>query len=76
MPKDRRTQRDIHALTPEGMVLCNPRDKEAAHRAEMADIATADTTAEREQVTCPQVPEAALSAEAGRTVVRLQGVAL
>lgn len=53
MPRDRRTQRDIHALTPEGMVLCNPRDKEAAHRAEMADIATA-STGDREQVTCPK----------------------
>jgi len=48
MPQDRRTQRDIHALTPEGMVLCNPRDKEAAHRAEMGDIATG----ERAEVTC------------------------
>ena len=30
------------------MVLCNPRDKEAAHRAEMEGIATEDPTA----VTC------------------------
>jgi hypothetical protein len=30
------------------MVLCNPRDKEAAHRAEMEGIATADRAA----VTC------------------------
>lgn len=48
MPKDRRTKRDRHALTEEGMVLCNPRDKEAAHRAEMEGIATDDRSA----VTC------------------------
>jgi len=30
------------------MVLCNPRDREAAHRAEMEGIATADHAA----VTC------------------------
>ena len=29
MPKDRRQKRDLHALDAEGMVLCNPRDKEA-----------------------------------------------
>jgi hypothetical protein len=38
----------MHALTGEGMVLCNPRDKEAAHRAEMEGIATDDRAA----VTC------------------------
>ena len=48
MPKDRRTQRDLHALNADGMVLCNPRDKEAAHRAEMEGIATDD----RGAVTC------------------------
>jgi hypothetical protein len=30
------------------MVLCNPRDREAAHRAEMEEIATDD----RSEVTC------------------------
>lgn len=49
MPRDRRTKRDVHAVDEHGMVLCNPRDKEAAHRAEMDDIATADDAA----VTCP-----------------------
>src|SRR5499427_9093195 len=39
MSKDRRQKRDLHALTDDGMVLCNPRDKEAAHRAEMEGIA-------------------------------------
>lgn len=42
---DRRTRRDLHALTSEGMVMCNPRNKEAAHRAEMESIATDDVAA-------------------------------
>jgi hypothetical protein len=48
MPRDRRQKRDLHALNEDGMVLCNPRDKEAAHRAEMEGIATDD----RDAVTC------------------------
>jgi repressor LexA len=48
MPKDRRQKRDLHALDDEGMVLCNPRDREAAHRAQMEGIATEDHNA----VTC------------------------
>jgi hypothetical protein len=48
MAKDERTKRDKHALNAEGMVLCNPRDKEAAHRAEMEGIATD----QRSAVTC------------------------
>jgi hypothetical protein len=48
MPTDRRQKRDLHALNEHGMVLCNPRDKEAAHRAEMEGIATDDRAA----VTC------------------------
>jgi len=48
MPRDRRKKRDLHAFDEDGMVLCNPRDKEAAHRAEMEGIATDDRTA----VTC------------------------
>jgi hypothetical protein len=48
MSRDRRPNRDVHALDEEGMVLCNPRDKEAAHRAEMEGIATDDRAA----VTC------------------------
>ena len=46
--RDKRRKRDLHALNDDGMVLCNPRDKEAAHRAEMEGIATAD----RGAVTC------------------------
>jgi hypothetical protein len=48
MPRDKRQKRDLHALNTEGMVLCNPRDKEAAHRAEMEGIATDN----HEAVTC------------------------
>ena len=43
-----RQKRDLHALNEDGMVLCNPRDKEAAHRAQMEGIATYDVAA----VTC------------------------
>ena len=49
MPRDTRTRRDLHALDEDGMVLCNPRDREAAHRAETEGIATDDPAA----VTCP-----------------------
>ena len=48
MPRDKREKRDLHALDSEGMVLCNPRDKEAAHRAQVEGIATDD----RDAVTC------------------------
>ncbi len=48
MSRDRRQKRDLHALNDDGMVVCNPRDKEAAHRAEMEGIATGDRAA----VTC------------------------
>jgi hypothetical protein len=48
MTRDNRQKRDLHALNEDGMVLCNPRDREAAHRAEMEGIATDDRAA----VTC------------------------
>lgn len=48
MPRDKRQKRDLHALDADGMVMCNPRDREAAHRAEVEGIATADRAA----VTC------------------------
>jgi hypothetical protein len=48
MSGDKRQQRNLHALTEDGMVWCNPRDKEAAHRAQMEGIATEDRAA----VTC------------------------
>jgi hypothetical protein len=48
MSRDGRKRRDLHALDGNGMVLCNPRDNEAAHRADMEGIATDDRAA----VTC------------------------
>jgi hypothetical protein len=48
MSRDARPKRDLHALDDDGMVLCNPRDREAAHRAEMEGIATEDPA----RVTC------------------------
>ena len=44
----RRENRDLHFLDEDGMVACNPRDREAAHRAEMEGIATRNAQA----VTC------------------------
>ena len=41
-------KRDLHFLNAGGMVACNPRDKEAAHRAEVEGIASDDPQA----VTC------------------------
>lgn len=41
-------KRDRHFLNSDGMVACNPRDREAAHRAEVEGIATDDP----EAVTC------------------------
>ena len=43
-----RSRRDLHFLNEDGMVACNPRDREAAHRAEVEGIATDDPQA----VTC------------------------
>jgi hypothetical protein len=48
MARDRRRKRDLHALNEDGMVLCNSRDREAAHRAEMEGIVTENSAA----VTC------------------------
>jgi hypothetical protein len=45
---DRGQKRDLHALNEDGRVVCNPRDKEAAHRADVEGIATANRAA----VTC------------------------
>ena len=50
MPKDKRQKRDLHALNEDGMVMCNPRDKEAALRAQTESIATYDW----KKVTCPK----------------------
>jgi len=48
--RSRRTRRELHGLTAEGRVACNPRDREAAHRAVMHGIATEDVAA----VTCKE----------------------
>ena len=49
--------RDLHVLTPDGMVACNPRDREAAHRAQVEGIATENLKA----VTCRKCRAAASS---------------
>jgi hypothetical protein len=41
-------KQDMHFLNEDGMVACNPRDREAAHRAEVEGIATVNPRA----VTC------------------------
>ena len=48
MPRDKRQKLDLHGLDENGMVLCNPRDKEAALRAQTEGIATDEWRA----VTC------------------------
>jgi len=42
MPRDKRQKRYLHALDENGMVMCNPRDKEAALRSQTEGIATDD----------------------------------
>ena len=44
----KRSKQDIHFLTDDGMVACNPRDREAAHRAEVENIASENIS----KVTC------------------------
>ena len=48
MSREKRQKTDLHGLDENGMVLCNPRDKEAALRAQTEKIATEDW----EAVTC------------------------
>ena len=48
MRQDKRLKRERHALNADGNLLCNPRDREAAHRAEMEGIATTNQA----MVTC------------------------
>ncbi len=43
-----RRHQDLHLLNENGMVACNPRDREAAHRAQVDGIATTNERA----VTC------------------------
>ena len=53
MRNDDPRKRDLHALTADGMLVCNPRDREAAHRAQVEKIATEDPAA----VTCRKCRE-------------------
>jgi len=46
--RSRREKRDLHGLDEDGMLLCNPRDREAAHRAQVAGIVAHDAAA----ITC------------------------
>ncbi len=41
-------KQDLHLVDENGMVACNPRDREAAHRAEVDGIGTENSNA----VTC------------------------
>ena len=41
----KRQNQYLHFLDEDGMVACNPRDPEAAHRAQMDGIATRNTQA-------------------------------
>jgi hypothetical protein len=43
-----RKKQDLHFLNENGMVACNPSDREAAHRAEVEGIATENV----QSVTC------------------------
>jgi hypothetical protein len=38
--RPRRHNRHLHFVNEDGMVACNPRDREAAHRAQVEGIAT------------------------------------
>jgi len=49
-------KREIHGLNEEGMMGCNPKDKEAAHRAEVKEVAVEDMSA----VTCRKCLKLAL----------------
>ena len=46
--RGKRQNQDLHFVNEDGMVACNPRDREAAHRAEVEGIATLNPQA----VTC------------------------
>ncbi len=46
--RDKRVKRDLHFLDYDGMVACNRRDLEAAHRAQVEGIATENI----DSVTC------------------------
>jgi hypothetical protein len=75
MVKDDRIRRDVHALDENGMVLCNPRDKEAAHRAQMGDI----RIGQGREVTCRKcwsLQAKVLKAEAEMTLDSREGLSV
>ena len=49
MPMPDERYRDVHLIDENGMIVCNPRDREAAHRLDVGDIAG---TADHDAVTC------------------------
>lgn len=53
---DSRSKRETHLLDGDGMLVCNPRDPEAAHRAQVEGIATENPNA----VTCRKCLERSL----------------
>ena len=57
----------MHALDGDGMVACNPRDREAAHRAQMGGVATGDPAA----VTCAKCRAAMRAKKSGGTRDRI-----
>jgi SAM-dependent methyltransferase len=62
VPKDRRGKSDIHILNSDGMVACNPRDREAAHRAAIGDISIGGAR----EITCRKCLDS-ISKEIGRS---------
>ncbi len=62
--KEKRRRRDLHALNEDGMVVCNPRDKEAAHRGHAEGIATPNYSA----VTCRKCIEFLYKGKRQRTL--------
>ena len=51
--QNRPGKQDLHFINSDGMVACNPRDHEAAHRAEVEHIGTENLSA----VTCKKCLE-------------------
>ncbi len=43
---------DVHWCTPDGTVACNPRDREAAHRAGQGKLAVAEPSSLPDGITC------------------------
>jgi hypothetical protein len=52
--------RDVHWLAADGVVACNPRDREAAHRAEQGDLLAVEGAGARggAAITCRTCREA------------------